>query len=60
VFVRVGEEKLKNLPVASVAHQVKSWETGALFEFEGTQYKVLCGPGDEAEPVITIMMPWED
>lgn len=22
--------------------------------------KALCGPGDDAAPVITIMMPWED
>ncbi len=24
------------------------------------EFKALCGPGDEAEPVITIMMPEED
>jgi hypothetical protein len=30
---------------------MESWDTGALFEFEGTQYKAECGPGDEAEPV---------
>lgn len=23
-------------------------------------FKALCGPGDEGEPVMTIMMPWED
>ena len=22
--------------------------------------KAVCGPGDDAEPVITIMLPWED
>jgi len=22
--------------------------------------KAICGPGDEGEPVITIMLPWED
>jgi hypothetical protein len=35
-----------------------------LFQKEGKLEKVrlksLCGPGDEAEPVITIMMPHED
>ena len=27
---------------------------------ELVDFKALCGPGDRAEPVITIMMPWED
>lgn len=25
-----------------------------------TNLKAVCGPGDNMEPVITIMMPWED
>ena len=25
-----------------------------------TVFKISCGPGDNYEPVITIMMPWED
>jgi hypothetical protein len=25
-----------------------------------TEFKSLCGPGDDAEPVITIMLPEED
>lgn len=24
------------------------------------EFKSICGPGDRGEPVITIMMPWED
>lgn len=27
---------------------------------ELVEFKSICGPGDQAEPVITIMMPWED
>ena len=27
---------------------------------ELVEFKSICGPGDRAEPVITIMMPWED
>jgi hypothetical protein len=27
---------------------------------EDVDFYALCGPGDDAEPVITIMMPWED
>jgi len=27
---------------------------------EEVRFKALCGPGDNHEPVITIMMPWED
>jgi hypothetical protein len=28
--------------------------------FRGAQLKAICGPGDDAEPVITIMLPDED
>jgi len=24
------------------------------------EFKSVCGPGDKGEPVITIMLPWED
>ena len=27
---------------------------------EDVLLKAVCGPGDEGEPVITIMLPWED
>ncbi len=27
---------------------------------EEVRFKSICGPGDNYEPVITIMMPWED
>lgn len=27
---------------------------------EEVRFKAICGPGDNHEPVITIMMPWED
>ena len=27
---------------------------------KGTIFKIHCGPGDNYEPVLTIMMPWED
>jgi hypothetical protein len=30
-----------------------------LFTFRGVQLKAICGPGDDAEPVITIMLPEE-
>ena len=60
VWGTVGPEKMEEFLVASVGSQVESWETGGIFEFEDNRYKVECGPGDEAEPVVTVMMPWED
>lgn len=59
VLSRIGTERMDALIEASVKAQVKNWETGALFLFEGLLYKIICGPGDEHEPVITIMMSWE-
>jgi hypothetical protein len=57
----------------SRAHQIKTWETGALFKViivtgeHGTDsdanthtLKIEVGPGDNAEPALTIMMPDED
>jgi hypothetical protein len=49
-------------------YQVRKWETGCLFEVKITgieskhiyTFKLEVGPGDTAEPVITIMMPDED
>jgi hypothetical protein len=60
VWTTIDIKKLDAFLVASVVAQGKTWETGALFNFENAQYKVECGPGDDVEPVITVMMPWED
>jgi hypothetical protein len=48
--------------------QVKTWETGCLFEviINGPKgqlnhiLKIECSPGDNAEPVLTVMLPFED
>jgi hypothetical protein len=34
-------------------------ESGSIVT-EDVLLKAVCGPGDDAEPVITIMLPWED
>ena len=34
-------------------------ESGSIVT-EDVLLKAVCGPGDEGEPVITIMLPWED
>ncbi len=34
-------------------------ESGSIVT-EDLLLKAVCGPGDEGEPVITIMLPWED
>jgi len=34
-------------------------ESGSIVT-EDVLLKAVCGPGDEVEPVITIMLPWED
>ena len=34
-------------------------ESGSIVT-EDVLLKAICGPGDEGEPVITIMLPWED
>ncbi len=34
-------------------------ESGSIIT-EDVLLKAVCGPGDEGEPVITIMLPWED
>ncbi len=34
-------------------------ESGSIVT-EDLLLKAVCGPGDDAEPVITIMLPWED
>jgi hypothetical protein len=34
-------------------------ESGSIVT-EDVLLKAVCGPGDESEPVITIMLPWED
>ncbi len=47
---------------------VKRWQTGCLFRviITGTgrkrnhTLKIECGPGDDAEPVLTVMLPEED
>jgi len=47
---------------------VRRWETGCLFQvvITGTgrkrkhTLKIECGPGDDAEPVLTVMLPEED
>lgn len=49
-------------------NQIKSWETGGLFQVKITgadrksifTFKIDCGPGDDAAPVLTIMLPDED
>jgi len=49
-------------------YPVKKWETGRLFQavITGTgrkrkhTLKIECGPGDDGEPVLTIMLPEED
>lgn len=42
----------------------KEWKTGCLFQVKiGKSWKMLkieCGPGDNGEPVLTIMFPEED
>jgi hypothetical protein len=52
----------------SIVMPVNKWETGQLFKviIRGAgpkaihTLKVECGPGDQGEPVITIMLPEED
>ena len=47
---------------------IKKWPTGCLFQVviigAGPEkiftFKIECGPGDQGEPVLTIMMPDED
>ena len=47
---------------------VQKWETGCLFQVIITgvgrkrkhTLKIECGPGDDAEPVLTVMLPEED
>jgi hypothetical protein len=34
-------------------------ESGSIVT-EDVLLKAVCGPGDDAEPVITITLPWED
>ncbi len=29
-------------------------------EYKTVTLRAVCGPGDRGEPVITIMLPWED
>jgi hypothetical protein len=49
-------------------YQTERWETGCLFKViitgagsEDTYtFKIECGPGDEGESVLTIMLPGED
>ena len=52
----------------SRAYQIRRWETGNLFKVKivgaGRKqlfiFKIECGPGDDAEPVITVMFQEED
>ncbi len=52
----------------SRAYPVKRWETGQLFKVnikvfhpkDVFTFKIECGPGDEGEPVLTIMLEDED
>jgi hypothetical protein len=48
----------------SQRYQTKKWETGAMFLVKigrkNHTFKIVSGPGDNAEPVLTIMLPEED
>jgi hypothetical protein len=49
-------------------YQTERWESGCMFKVINTgagpketyRLKIECGPGDEGEPVLTIMLPDED
>lgn len=60
VFNHVGPDKMIAFIAASALNQYHSWTEGGLFKFENENYKVLCGPGDDPTPCITIMFEHED